>query len=201
MNFGCNDSNRGGDNQRPRGYLVRYTVGPKINEATTATPLVATVDAEDLRTKDEKLHDAIRDLKIDHLKKRTDGKEKETETKGTTSKDNENENEKPVSTRNEEGSDKEKEDKPDTSSTFDEMYTQLIGEYPNHVPLLMARLQYLDSHSKRDAKLPEIIEAAKLVLDCISEDDIALTLGKNGDDQDPKYIKVQNEKVCLVFPY
>ena len=73
------------------------------------------------------------------------------------------------------------------------MYASLAADYPNHLPLLMAKLKYLDSLDNRTDKLDEIVSIAKAVLDKISEPDLALHFGRKVDTDDPAANKERKE--------
>lgn len=104
----------------------------------------------------EKLADAIRDLKIEHLGKLTA---------------------------------KEKED-----GKFDELYATIEQEYLDHLPLRMAKLKYLDTHEKRSEMLEDIVAAADAIISRISEDELALNLGRKVDETDGDALK-EREKI------
>jgi tripeptidyl-peptidase II len=76
---------------------------------------------------------------------------------------------------------------------FDSLYEELDKEYPNHIPLLMARLKFLDGLKAREEKLSDIVAAAEKVLAEISEDDLALHFGKKVDKEDPQQVKKNKE--------
>jgi uncharacterized protein YbcI len=128
-----------------------YTVGPKPGKE-------ATVEAEPAEpttkpTVEQKIDDAVRDLKVEFLGKLT-SKEKE-------------------------------------EGKFDELYVKLESEYPDHLPLLMAKLKYMDTHQKRSEMLNEVIRAAEAVISRISENELALNLGRKVDSEDGNAIKVR----------
>lgn len=153
MTFGSSSTSLPGENKRPGGFSVKYYVGPKAKEPPKeAEP----IEPEDLRTTEEKMNEAVRDLKVEHLKKLT-SEERE-------------------------------------GGLFDELYAKSESEFPAYVPLRLAKLQYLDSHKKRSEMLTDIVGAAEGVLSCLSEDDIARTMGRNGNDEDPKDIRVSFDR-------
>ena len=76
---------------------------------------------------------------------------------------------------------------------FEEMYASLEKEYPDHLPLLMANLKYLEGHKKRSERLADLIEAADKVIAQISEDELALHFGKKFDKDDPEKVKINKE--------
>jgi tripeptidyl-peptidase-2 len=73
---------------------------------------------------------------------------------------------------------------------FEELYAKFQVQYPDHLPLRMARLKYLDSHEKRSEMLDKVVSAAEAVVSGISEDELALNLGRKVDSDDPKAVKV-----------
>ena len=140
-----------GDGKRPKGFPISYTVGPK--PAKASDPEVP--EPKDERTAEEKLAEAIRDLKVSRLDSLTS---------------------------------KEKED-----GKFDELYNEFVKDHPKHLPLLMSKLKYLDSHPMRKEKLSEIIESANAVLAEISEDELALHFGRKVDTDDPQANKADKQ--------
>lgn len=129
-----------------------YFVGPKPSKD-------ATIEAEPAKpstkpTVEQKLDDAVRDLKVDYLGKLS-AKDKE-------------------------------------EGTFDELYTKLETEYPDHLPLQMAKLKYVDTHPKRSEMLTDVIAAAEIVINRISEDELALNLGRKVDSEDGDAVKVSS---------
>jgi len=145
-----------------RSYSSRFEVGPKPAkdapaEAEKPEPTVKP-------TATEKLDDAVRDLKIDHLGKLTP---------------------------------KEKEE-----GKFEEMYAAIEKDYPDHLPLHMAKLQKLDTDPKRSELLDDIISAADAIVSRISEDTLALNLGRKVDDTDGDALKeretISEQKTLLI---
>lgn len=76
---------------------------------------------------------------------------------------------------------------------FEEIYQQLLQEFPSHVPLLMANLKYLDNLKSRLDVLPQIIDAADKVILEISGDELALHFGRKQDKDDPEKVKKNKE--------
>jgi hypothetical protein len=113
-------------------------------------------------TVDQKLEDAIRDLKLEHLTKLS-----ASETK---------------------------------DEAFEELFAKLAVEYPGHIPLLVAKLKYLDGHPKRMDVLADVIATAKAIVSSIDEDELALTLGRELDSEDGDAVQVglivQNLNLC-----
>ena len=66
--YGSGDSSLPGDGKRPGGFTVSYVVGPKP-ASKSAEPEVPEVPDE--RTVDEKIEEAVRDLKVEQLNKLT----------------------------------------------------------------------------------------------------------------------------------
>lgn len=73
---------------------------------------------------------------------------------------------------------------------FDELYLKFVEEYPNHLPLLMAKLKFLDGE-KRDTVLAEIASAAELIVSKIDQDELAMHFGRKSDGDDPSAVKVR----------
>lgn len=77
--------------------------------------------------------------------------------------------------------------------TFEEFFDEFTKEYPKHLPLIMAKLRYLDMHPKRKEKLTQVIDCANDVLSEISEDDLSTFFGRKTDPDDPKANKLKKE--------
>lgn len=137
-----------GDGKRPDGFPISFNVGPKIEKSSAEGEVP---EPKDERTSEERLKEAIRDLKVDQLTKLTSA-EKE-------------------------------------NGVFETTYTELWKQYPNHIPLLMANLKYLDDSKKRSESLEGINDAADKVIAQISEDELALHFGKKVDKEDPTKVK------------
>jgi tripeptidyl-peptidase-2 len=137
-----------GEGKRPNGFPISFTVGPKTEKVPSEEEVV---EPKDERTSEERLNEAICDLKVDQLTKLTSA-EKE-------------------------------------SGVFETTYSELWKQYPNHIPLLMANLKYLDDSKKRSESLEKIVDAADRVIAQISEDELALHFGKKVDKEDPKKAK------------
>lgn len=149
VNYACGDSSLPGEGRRPGGFPIAYCVGPKPEKSSVEPE---TSEPKDERTAQEKVDEAIRDLKVSQLGKLTA---------------------------------KEKED-----GKFEVLYAQFSVEYPDHLPLLMAKLKYLDSQEKRTDMLQEIVEAASAVVAKIPQDSLAMHFGKKSDSEDPEAVKV-----------
>lgn len=76
---------------------------------------------------------------------------------------------------------------------FDELYTKLEVEYRDHLPLRMAKLKYVDNHPERSKMLKEVIRSAEAVISGISEDELALNLGRKVDVEDGDAAKVSHK--------
>lgn len=74
---------------------------------------------------------------------------------------------------------------------FEELYKTFEEMYPDHLPLLLARLQYVDKEENRDEVAPQVVEAADNVIGKISAEELALHFGKNYDKEDPASCKVR----------
>lgn len=158
--YGSGEGALPGDGKRPGGYPISFVVGPKVDVKREEG---VTPDAPDTRTVEEKMNEAVRDLKVTHLESLT-AEEKE-------------------------------------NRKFEELYATLEIEYPEHIPLLMADLKYLDSSKSRKDSLQKIVDAADKVLNQISEDKLALHFGKSHDKEDPISCKVRTLTELIVrFP-
>lgn len=74
---------------------------------------------------------------------------------------------------------------------FDELYSRLESEYPEHLPLLMAKMKYMDALPKSVERLSGVIGAAEAIISRISEDELALNLGRKLDSEDGDAVKVR----------
>jgi len=75
---------------------------------------------------------------------------------------------------------------------FDELYKSFVEMYPDYLPLLLARLKFIDTEENRAELAPQVVEAADVVIGKISEDELALHFGKNHDKEDPASCKVRH---------
>jgi tripeptidyl-peptidase-2 len=64
--FGSADASLPGTGKRPGGFPLAYWIGPKAEKTTTDSEAV---EPKDERTPEEKMNDAVRDLKVEHLGK------------------------------------------------------------------------------------------------------------------------------------
>lgn len=91
---------------------------------------------------------------------------------------------------------KEKED-----GCFETLYRTLETEYPDHLPLLMTKLQYLDAADKNTAdnrsseRLLQVVAAAEGVLALIDQDALSCHFGRKSDPEDPLQVKVSRRRV------
>jgi predicted RNA-binding protein Jag len=76
---------------------------------------------------------------------------------------------------------------------FEELYAKLEAEYPDHLPLRMANLKYVDTHKKRSEMLGAVVSAADAVVSRISEDALALHFGRKSDTEDPEAVKERKD--------
>jgi tripeptidyl-peptidase-2 len=148
--FGSGEKILSGEGKRPRGFPFLFVVGPKMEQAASDTE---TQEPKDERTLEERLNEAVRDVKLEQLSKLTQ---------------------------------KEKDD-----GKFEELFGQLEVEYPDHLPLFVAKLKHLDTDDKKAAEqLSRVIEAADVVIGKISDDELALHFGKLHDKENPREVQV-----------
>ena len=76
---------------------------------------------------------------------------------------------------------------------FDELYISFEEMYPDYLPLLLARLKYVDTEENRAEGSQKVVEASDKVIGNISEDELALHFGKNYEKEDPASCKVRHE--------
>jgi hypothetical protein len=88
-----------------------------------------------------------------------------------------------------------KEAEQQTDTSFRELWGKLVLEYPNYLPLYMAKLKYLDGHPTRQEHLSDIIGAAQDIINRISKDELATCLGQKVDLDNGDSVKVD----ILVF--
>lgn len=141
-----------GDGSRPGGFQVVYMVGPKMEKPSDPD---AVAEPKEERTATERIHDAIRDLKVEQLGKLTAA---------------------------------EKDD-----GQFEKLFDELEREYPKHIPLLMAKLKYVDELKPREEALPRVIDASNKILFEISQDELALHFGRKLDKIDPEKAKANKD--------
>ena len=152
VHFGAGEGSLPGEGKRPNGFPVAYYVGPKMDKPSSDADVP---EPKDERTPEQRMEEAIRDVKLDQLMKLTNN---------------------------------EKED-----GKFSSIYDSLEKEYPDHVPLLIANVKYIDAHKKRSEMLSQLIDAADKVVGQISEDELALHFGKKLDKEDSDMIKLNKE--------
>ncbi len=63
---------------------------------------------------------------------------------------------------------------------FDALAAKLLAETPNHLPVLLIRMERLDHVDHRKQRLPEVVSAADAVIATIDTDKLAKTLGRRG---------------------
>jgi hypothetical protein len=81
----------------------------------------------------------------------------------------------------------------ENDTSFDDLWNKFVLEYPDCLRLYMAKLIYMDEHPKRLEHVMDIVAAAKHVIDRISEDDLAKSLGRmvaieNGDSIQVRHV-------------
>ena len=78
------------------------------------------------------------------------------------------------------------------AEAFETLATEILLDYPNHVPVLVARLKRLDNH-KRDEHLPAVVQAADAVLAQIDTAALAAHYGVNLDPDDAEAAEQRKE--------
>lgn len=141
-----------GDGKRPGGFPLSYVIGPKMDKPPAENDIP---ESKDERTTNERLEDAIRDLKVSHLEKLS----KEEKERGL----------------------------------FSKIFSGLVKEYPKHLPLLLSNLKHLDEKKDRLQILAQIVAAADVCIQEISEDELALHFGKKVDKEDTDKVKRNKE--------
>lgn len=76
---------------------------------------------------------------------------------------------------------------------FTELFQQLETDYPRHIPLLVARLKFLDAHKSRGDLLETIVDAAESVIALISEIELAQHFGRAIDKEDHETVKLNKD--------
>lgn len=79
----------------------------------------------------------------------------------------------------------------DEFQKFEEFYKQLLTEYPDHLPLLIAALRFYDQKDKRTERIKDILETADLIISKIDEKEVAAHFGMSYDKEDAKSAKVR----------
>ncbi len=81
--------------------------------------------------------------------------------------------------------------KEQTFDAFNDLWDKLVLDYPDNLPLYMAKLKYLDEHPKRQENLAAVIGAANDIISRISEDDLAKCLGRRVDLENGDSVQVR----------
>ncbi len=76
---------------------------------------------------------------------------------------------------------------------FEALYAELVKEYPTHIPLLQARLKFVDGEKTRKEHLAEVVAAADAVVGLVDTQALALHFGVKVDENDPKAVKLRGE--------
>ena len=79
------------------------------------------------------------------------------------------------------------------AAAFDALFTALDGEYAGHIPLLQARLRFLDDEKARAGRLPAVVAAAEAVVKEVDQTALALHFGTKVDEADPVQVKARGE--------
>lgn len=90
-------------------------------------------------------------------------------------------------------------EKDEDSKHFEELYQELLTEYPDHIPVLMTALRFYDKKEKRTDRIEDIITTANQILSKIDEKEIAAHFGMAYDKEDPKSAKVSQLNRYLNF--
>jgi tripeptidyl-peptidase-2 len=152
VTFGGESNSAAGSNKRPGGYAISYFVGPKSKKPSNESDVP---EPKDERTPEEKMAEAIRDLKIAHL--------------GKAIKQDEDE------------------------EVFTRMFSSIQQEYPDHLPLHVAKLRYTDGDKRRAERLAEVVVDCDEIISRIVEDELALHFGRKIDTDDPKAVKERED--------
>jgi hypothetical protein len=80
----------------------------------------------------------------------------------------------------------------ENDTSFNDLWKKFVLEYPDCLQLYMAKLKYMDDHPKRHEHLAEVITAANDIINRISQDDLAKSLGRKVDMENGDSIQVRN---------
>jgi len=84
-------------------------------------------------------------------------------------------------------------EKDDDAKKIEEFYNELLTEYEDYIPLMMAALRYYDKKEKRDDNLEKVKEVADLIVSMIDEKEIAAHFGMGYDKEDAKSCKERKD--------
>ena len=76
---------------------------------------------------------------------------------------------------------------------FEEAYTAFRIQYPEHLPLLCAGLNFYDHKERREKYLEKVVEVADSIIHLIPEAELAAHFGLVYDQEDPKSCKEHKE--------
>ncbi|XP_029189240.2 tripeptidyl-peptidase 2-like isoform X1 [Acropora millepora] len=73
------------------------------------------------------------------------------------------------------------------------LFEDLVGQYPDHLPLFVAQLHFLDNSKERLQKLPQIVKAAEKVISMIDRVELSSYYGMKTDAR-PDAAAIKSEK-------
>jgi tripeptidyl-peptidase II len=79
------------------------------------------------------------------------------------------------------------------AAAFDPLFAVLEKQYPAHIPLLQARLHFLDGEKTRTEQLAAVVAAAEAVVKEVDQTALALHFGTKVDEGDPVQVKARAE--------
>ncbi|KAJ0397766.1 hypothetical protein ATCC90586_005154 [Pythium insidiosum] len=79
---------------------------------------------------------------------------------------------------------------------FTKAYERLVEQFPNHLPVIQAKLHHVDNEKDRTSQLAQVVEAADAVLALIQQDQLAIFFGTRSvaGEQPHAQKKLQKEK-------
>jgi len=151
ISFGQPDASLPGAGKRPGGFDVSYVVPPKPTAEKEAGG--GDGDREDDKSEEEKIAEAIRDLKVARLAQLEDEEH---------------------------------------SALFDRLAAEVLKDYPNHTPVLRARLHRADG-ADREESLAAVVAAADAVIAQVDQERLAAHYGVKLDAEDKEGAEVRKE--------
>eukprot|EP00798_Chlamydomonas_sp_ICE-L_P009787 gene9786-7671_t len=199
---------RGGSGAAPASFPISFITPPAV-EKPAAASTTGSSSADEEKTPDQKLAEAIRDTQIKFLKLRTPGWEladaiRDTQIKFLKLRTPEWElaeasRDTLIKFLKDLKMEKESEDSSsaDPSKLYNALLAELQAKYPTHLPLLTEHLHKMDGAGKEvrntKAGLTAVIEAADAVVSAIDAKELACHLAMKCTEESPEAQRVKKE--------